>query len=212
MKKHLWFLGLAFGLLPSVIFAEVAQAVSLGLNPTTRNVSVGNQFEVDITISDLGNFQAPSVSTFDLDVIFDSNVLSFNKANFGDPVLGDQLDISFGSFTGVTPGSGKTNIFELSFDFPGVLNTSQPESFTLATLTFDAVQQGTSELELQVNALGDALGISIPVVEPIGNVTVKKTQIPEPFPEPLTLLGTATVFGFATSLKKQYSKNQNKFQ
>ena len=98
MKKHSWFLGLALGLFPSLIFGEVAQAVSLGFNPITQNVSVGNQFEVDITVSDLGNFQAPSVSTFDLDVTFNSSVIAFNNVTFGDPILGKQLDVLFGSF------------------------------------------------------------------------------------------------------------------
>ena len=201
MKKHSWFLGLALGLFPSLIFGEVAQAVSLGLNPVTQNVSVGNQFEVDITISDLGNFQAPSVYTFDLDVSFDSSVIAFNDVTFGDPVLGDQLDVLFGSFTGVVPGSGNTNIFEISFDLPWVLDSFQPESFTLATLTFDAIEEGSSELDLEVNALGDAFGVSIPVVEPIGSVTVKKTRVPESFPQPLTIFGTVTVLGLANSFK-----------
>lgn len=210
MKKHSWFLGLALGLFPSLIFGEVAQAVSLGFNPITQNVSVGNQFEVDITVSDLGNFQAPSVSTFDLDVTFNSSVIAFNNVTFGDPILGKQLDVLFGSFTGVTSGSGNTNIFELSFDFPEVLDSFQPGNFTLATLTFDAIEEGNSKLELEVNALGDALGVSIPVLQPIGNVTVEKTRVPEYFPKPLTIFGTTTVLGLITSFKTKEERKRKK--
>jgi hypothetical protein len=55
------------------------------------------------------------LSTFDLNVAFDSNVLRFLASRLADPVLGDQLDLfGLGSLAGTTPGLGIVNLFELS--------------------------------------------------------------------------------------------------
>jgi hypothetical protein len=48
---------------------------------------------LNIFISGLGDGTAPSLSTFDLDISFDPTILAFSTAVFGDPILGDQLDI-----------------------------------------------------------------------------------------------------------------------
>ena len=75
---------------------------------------------------------------------------------YGDPVLGDQLDILvFGVPTTTTPGVGTVNLFELSLDAPGVLDTIQAGSFTLATITFATLALGTSGIDPSIIALGN---------------------------------------------------------
>jgi hypothetical protein len=63
-------------------------------------------------------------------------------------------------------------LFELSVDSPSALTSLQATSFTLATLTFDAVGSGTSGLDLSVNALGDQNGLPINATLQNGSITV----------------------------------------
>jgi len=183
MKKSL-FLPLVLGL---VIFlgyssARAIPVIEVAITPTSQQVQLGNPVEVALTISGLGNFQPDSLSVFDIDVAFDSSILSFNNVIYGDPVLGDQLDILvFGVPTTTTPGVGTVNLFELSLDAPGVLDTIQAGSFTLATITFATLALGTSGIDPSIIALGDSLGSAlVGVVTSSGSVNV--------VPEPSTML------------------------
>jgi hypothetical protein len=119
----------------------------------------------------------------DVNVGFNSSVVNFSSVAFGDPALGsDQLDPEgFGTLNTVTPGAGTVELFELSLDDPAALLASQPSSFTVATLTFDAFGTGTSALSLSVNSLGDQLGNSLSAALENGSITVKTgaTSAPE---------------------------------
>jgi hypothetical protein len=157
-----------------------AMAITIGFDPTDQTVNVGTPVSVGLTISGLEDF---SLSTFDLGVIFNPSILAFNSVVFGDPVLGDQLDVSrlggnLTSFSVTTPGT--LNLFELSIDSEDDLNNFQAGSFTLAMLTFNTLALGTSPLSISINALGDALGNSLTADTQGGSVTA--------VPEPGTLL------------------------
>lgn len=166
------------------LWQGTAQAISVNLVPSTQNAFLGNSIDVAVTISDLGNGIAPSLSTYDLDISFNSNILDFSSATFGDPVLGNQLDLSgFGTDTEIKePSLGVINIFELSLSFPDDLNNLQADSFTLATLTFDTIAIGTSPLNISIVDLGDAFGEPLTGEEGSSSVTVssKPINVPEP--------------------------------
>ncbi len=188
----------AFFLLP----VGSAAAIEISLSPSTQNVMLGDTVNVDVDITGLGDGAPLSLSIFDLDVTFDSSILDFNSVVFGDPVLGDQLDLfGFGSFTDVLPGVGFVNLFELSFDFASDLDSLQSGNFTLATLTFDSLAAGTSALDIFVNDLGDPDGLPLTATTIGANVEViQDTTTPTTMPEPSTiiLLGlgvTALVLG-----------------
>jgi len=122
-------------------------------------VQTGNSIDINIVISGLGSGASSSISTYDLDVIFDSSHLSFLNASFGDSVLGNQLDIlGFGlnEADASVADAGVLNIFEVSLDDAGELNDQPAESFTLATLTFGVLKADSSQLSFSVNDLGDA--------------------------------------------------------
>ncbi len=153
----------------------------LGFDPVSQSVSLGTPVDVALTIQGLGDNVAPSLSTFDLDIIFDPSILSFSSVVYGDTLLGDQLDLfGFGSFTQTTPGIGSVNLFELSLDLSDDLNNLQAGAFTLATLTFNTVGMGISPLGIAINALGDANGDPLAVDVIAGSVNV--------VPEPATIL------------------------
>lgn len=195
MKKGL-FLSITLVIL-IVAIPTMSQAITIGFDPVTQIVPVGSMVDVDLVISDLGFYEAPSLGVFDLDIIFDPTILGFASVTFGDPVLGDQLDLwGLGSITDVVPGVGTVNLFELSLDFPWDLDDFQADSFTLATLTFDTLAVGTSSLDIFVNALGGAWGDSLTADVQSGSIS--------PVPEPATILLIGTgLFGLGYLKRKK---------
>ena len=168
-----------FSLTMLLFITGAAQAVTLSFGSISQT---GNSLSVDVNIAGLGSGTAPSVSTYDLDIQFDANHLSYMNSSFGDPVLGNQLDLfDFGindTFSGTT-GAGVLNIFELSLDLIADLNDLQADSFTLATLTFDVLQADTSQLGFLVNALGDAEGNSLATT--LNTASVTTVPVPAAF-------------------------------
>ena len=73
--------------------ATVSQAVMLSFDPLSQDVLLGVPVDVELTISGLGNHSPDSLSTFDLDIGFDPTILDFSSVSYGDPLLGDQLDL-----------------------------------------------------------------------------------------------------------------------
>jgi hypothetical protein len=174
-----------------VLAAAPSQAITISLDPSAQNVAAGSIVDVALVVSDLGDGVAPSLSTFDVDIAFDGGVLSFLDATFGDPVLGDQLDLfGLGSIFGTTPGAGTVNLFELSLDLPSDLDDLQAPGFILAILTLSALGAGDSPLDLTVNVLGDANGEPLEAAVSGGSVTVTEAA-----PEPASL--ALLVSGFA---------------
>jgi hypothetical protein len=163
--------------------STASQAVMLGFDPPSPGILVGNTADVDLVISGLGSGTAPSLGVFDLDISYDPTILAFDSVTFGDPILGDQLDIWLlgGNPMGASvPSPGFLNIFEVSLDFPWDLDDWQAEDFTLATLTFDTLSLGTSPLNISIDTLGDAWGD--PLAADVQNGSIS------PVPEPATLL------------------------
>jgi hypothetical protein len=168
----------------TVFAITAASANTITVLPSSQNVGLGNQASVSLTIAGLGNGTAPSVGAYDIDVMFDPTVLSFNSAIFG-----NQLDIlGLGDLQFVTPGAGDVDLFELSLDSASDLNNLQAASFILATLTFDTIGTGTSPITLTLNALGDADGKALAADLVNGSVTVSQQGGPSPVPEPSSLV------------------------
>jgi len=101
-------------------------------------------------------------------VSFDPALLSFSGRTFGNPILGDQLDLtSSGTATiAEVTSPGTLHLAEASFDLASVLDALQAGDFTLATLTFDALANGVSSFSLTINQLGDSNGTPLTAPEP----------------------------------------------
>ena len=177
MKKTIYSV---IGSMLLLLVSGTSQAITVSFDPTAQTVATGSFVSVKLGISGLGNGAAPSLGTFDLNIGYNPSLLSFTSVIFGDPVLGDQLDLfSLGSLTSsdnTTPGT--VNVFELSFDSVADLNTLQAANFTLATFTFSALSGGTSPLSISINALGDANGDPLAATMASGNVTVTAVPLP----------------------------------
>ena len=166
---------------------DPAHAVIIDFAPDIQVVDVGTPVDVGVVISGLGDGLPPSLSTFDLDVSFDPLILLLNNVTYGDPILGDQLNLfGLGSVTLTTPGAGTVNLFELSLDDPTDIDNLQATAFTLATLRFDTLGVGTSPLGLSINALGDADGGPLEADAGHGSITARATTTEPVIPEPCT--------------------------
>jgi hypothetical protein len=177
-----------------LLAGTTAHAISLGFSPASQAVPGGSSVAVDLVISGLGNFAAPSLSAFDLIIKYEPTILGLTAVAIGDPVLGgDQLDLGEGSIFVVDDlGSGQVELVDFSLASIGVLDIRQPGSFTLARLTFDALAIGTSPLEIIAPMglvdpiFGDSNGDPLDVVRVAGSITV----VPEPSTVTLFLMGT----------------------
>lgn len=168
------------GLALIILSSSVAHAnIVLGFNTVAQST---DSIDVELVISGLGVGVAPSLASYDLDVVFDDSHLAYSHATFGDPILGNQLDLfDFGlnsSAAAVNP-SAALNIFEVSFDDSSDLNAFQADTFTLATLSFDLLKTGSSDLSYIVNDLGDA-GNNLLVAD-LTTSTVSNVPIPGAF-------------------------------
>lgn len=179
------------------ISTAAQSAITLSLDPANQEALTGSSFDVRLIIAGLGGGGPPSLGTFDVDVSFDPSILSFNTATFGDPLLGDQLDLGgLGSVIEVTSKDGTINLFELSLDSAADLDTLQTAGFVLATMNFKALTTGSTVLTPSVKALGDALGDPL-MADSIRPAVATVSPIPEQTPVALIAAGLLVVIGLA---------------
>jgi hypothetical protein len=174
-----------------LITAVEALATTIYVTPAGQTAGLNSPVSVDVNVSGLGSAIAPSVGTYDLDVAFDSTLLSFSSV-----IWGTGLDVlGLGDIQSAMPGVGTIELFELSLDSPSDLNSLQLPAFGLFTLNFSTLAVGTSSLTLNVVALGDADGVSLPADVSNGSVTVSSGS-PSQVPEPNTALPLLLILGF----------------
>lgn len=134
-----------------------SKATALTMSTTSSNPIIGNTVDVELNVADLGNGTAPSVGAYNVNIAFDSSILAYNSVTFG-----NQLDLGFfGSIqdsdtTNVL--SGTLNLSETSFESETDLNNFQAQDFTLATITFDTIAVGPSQITPSIVSFGDAAG------------------------------------------------------
>jgi hypothetical protein len=180
MKKTLFLFMVAVML--AIFSVATSDAITVGLDPTSQDVYVGNDVYVDVVISGLGDHVAPSLGAYNMDISFDSSILGLNSVDFGTNLL-----VSMGDFMPIDPGV--LNVYEVSVDDPAVLDAEQPSNFSLFQMDFLALDPGISPVELSVNQLGDAWGVPLDYELIDGSITVSSVQRSvQLVPEPATLL------------------------
>ena len=141
MKKHALALGLALcGLLHTA-----AQATAVSITPSSSSQIAGNTFTLDVNVSALGN---EIVSVFDLNIYFDTTQLKALGYTLGSGLGGTWTDL----------GQTLSDNFDL-FAFSNLVDPTDPATddalaalqtpggFKLATLTFEALSPGVSQVD-----------------------------------------------------------------
>lgn len=147
----------------------VTQAGVIGFSGPDTAV-VGQSLEIDLIVSGL---DATGLAGFDIDVKFDPNLLSFSSYRLGaeltDPVFG-QDDWSLGAVD-----SGVVNLSELSYllDFSG-----QPNSFSIATITFDTLAAGAALFNFDHFDFTDGMGSPLQLNALNGGVRINPVPLP----------------------------------
>lgn len=152
--------------------SPLSQALVIGFAPSNQSVSLGDSVAVNLVISDFAPDE--SLGDFDLDVSFDDSILSLASVSFG-----DQLGFSAQSYSDL--GGGLLNLNELSWEDVATL-ALQEDAFTLATLTFNTLAVGISDLSVDnIWALGDQYGLWLDTDVLGGQIEVtERVGVPEP--------------------------------
>jgi hypothetical protein len=118
------------------------QSLTVTITPSATSVPVGATLTVTIAVPGLeGVTPQQIVSAFDLDVLYTPAILQLT-----DVALGSQLTPSLQTTNVATPGV--VDIAELSRQTDAALQALQPDTVTLATLTFRALGPGASMVTL----------------------------------------------------------------
>lgn len=158
-----------------------AQAsVVVSINTNTTQTQVGGNVSFAVNISGLDS--AVALGSYDLSVNFDPALLQFNSATFGDPILGDQLDVAQSglNFPAALAGEGLVSLIEFSLDDSSDLLGQQADDFTLARLFFTAISPGISPLNLAVNSLADTDSTSLSAASVDSFVSIVTAPVPVP--------------------------------
>jgi len=176
------------------VACSTAGAIEIFVAPSSQDVLLGDPVSVDIVITGLGAGAAPSVGAWDLDVDFDTSLLSASSISAG-PIGGLDLGI-VGSVFGPPIGSGPINMSEISLEDPALLDLLQLDTFTLFTLTFNTVAAGTSAVSITLNDLGDSLGAPLQATTTGGSITINAPGVlSEPAPLALLAMGLLLALG-----------------
>ncbi len=174
-------------LLPLVFLAAISTvqgAIQLTLDPAASQVDLGDTTDLFVGINGLGD--PPSLSAYDLTVNYDPTLFSFMGLTYGDPMIGDQLNLSgFGTETSQTPGVNFISFSEVSFDSAEKLDTIQASSFVLVTLEFQALNtNGIGNFSVaDGGVLGDSYGNPL-TASSLGTATIEAGAAGSSTPEP----------------------------
>jgi hypothetical protein len=171
----------------TLFVAGLAQATLVSLVPSANSVTAGSQLTVDVVVTGLGSAQV--VGGFDLDIVFDSSILSASGVDFGTSLGLDGVD----QFSSAILSAGRIDFAAISLLSGVDLLARQVGAFFIARLTFDALAPGFTDIAFDlVTAPGllfsDEFGDALPVsVGSEGRVTVLAAGGAVPTPGSLSL-------------------------
>ncbi len=196
---------LSVGLMAAPAFAD---PVELRFDPDAQTVDLGSFVTVDVIANPLDD---DLVAVFDFLIDFNSSIVDIVAVSFGTALNGGDPLASF-PFAALF-GPGTLNIAEVSLLDEDDLEDAQGGAITLATLTFEAIAVGTSDLLFSgnilgqqdpFNFLGDEDGDALEAIVFDGSITVVDRV--QPVSEPGVLLLSAIgllAAGWATRRRRR---------
>ncbi|KAF5416998.1 MAG: hypothetical protein C5S38_02310 [Candidatus Methanophagaceae archaeon] len=154
-----------------IYLGSMAPTGIISVEPPSQNVSSGDTFTINITV----NPQGKEIYSVKYDLFFNSSVVTATSQTTGTFL---SLD---GASTTVTQNEinstlGKVTYNETRIDVDNGVTTPG----TLASITFEAIEPGTSNLDMSDVVLSDPSGTSIETEINNGTVLVEAIIIPEP--------------------------------
>jgi len=143
----------------SVFVVTPAQALSLSFIPQVQNVPFGSSVVVGVQVSGLGAGVTPSLRSYSVQLIYNDLFLDFTGVTFGDPNLGDQLNLSGAGNT--TTADEFLNVLTMTGESSNSsldLHTLQVDKFILFQMTFDATNLGEAGFIFNAVTLRDTTG------------------------------------------------------
>lgn len=184
------------------IMSTNSQAASVSLVTSEPHIDVGDNFFVDIIISDLaGN----ALGGWDGNFIFDADAISLVGSSLGDNVLGNQLDLSgLGTFnstqvSALTGTMHSVNMLDVSYDDAATLNAGQANTFSLARLEFSRLSIGEISFSFDGH-FTDAEGIDLLVTN--NPATTQVAPVPLPATAWLMFSGLAAIVSLARKQRR----------
>ncbi|MDX2368357.1 MAG: PEP-CTERM sorting domain-containing protein [Colwellia sp.] len=181
----------------SLLISHVSSAsLMLWLDPDVQPGVTGDDVTLTLMAGGLGDGVPLSLGAFDLDILFDSSVLSLTSYSLFDDLglLGvDAIDVSAGPVLPGVFGLAEISLLPL-FGLGDELDLFQPGEFALAELMFhvDALEApGFTIVSMEGLAFSDAAGLDIVDVEMRSALigTPPDTTVPEPSTLALLCLG-----------------------
>lgn len=163
-----------------------SDAVVVAFDPASATLDVGESVSIAIVIDRQGG---PAIGGWSARITYDPAIVGIGAGGID---YGTNLDLGGMGSLKTAPNTSTpgviSSLIEVSFEDAGDLATSQPDSFTLATIQFTAVKAGATGLVFDLaggTSVSDADGIDISsrVMFTGGLITVKDdggTSIPEP--------------------------------
>jgi hypothetical protein len=159
-------------------------AAVLSVSPVSQTINVGDTALVNIDVSGLGNGAAPALAAFTGILIgYDGGLLTPTTVTFsnrlgdsGNPI--ETLLLSNLFFPGAVQLDGASFLTAAELY---ALQTSPGGTFTLATIAFQGIAAGLSNVTLTFGSLSDENGLDIMTSTTGGLITVNGTSaVPEP--------------------------------
>jgi hypothetical protein len=140
-----------------IVIGALADTVDpLTVQIAPQVVTAGQTVNENVVISGLG--LPPEVGAFDMFIGFDSFLLTPTNVGFG-PFLGDPT--LFEALTAFSLNASSVEAAEVSLLPTPDLDALQSNSFTLATISFDAPTSGTAEFSYLGGPIDDGNGVLI---------------------------------------------------